>query len=160
MGDIVDKINYLAPVISNVDVDTSDPEQTYRYSFEFMKRLFTPEHHPTIPIFKSVLDISPELQLDENKNIIVITTGGFPEAFGNNTDNDDQPVTIQVSDSVTFELRSILLLRVEEFYNRDGSKFESIRYMQHGGHYSKWWKQEQSDAIFIQCSIDPVQHLY
>lgn len=160
MGHIVDKINYLAPVISNVDVDITDPGQTYQYSSEFMENLFTPQHHPTISIFESVLDISPALQLDENKNIIIITSAGLPEAFGNNIENTDQPDTIEMSDGVTFELRSIVLLRVEEFYNRDGSKFESIRYMRHGGHFCKWWKQERSDAIVIQCSIDPVQHLY
>ena len=42
-----------------------------------------------------------------------------------------------MSDGVIFELRSIVLLRVEEPYNRDGSKFQSIRYMQHGGNYCK-----------------------
>ena len=125
-----------------------------------MENLFTSQHHPTISIFESVFDISLESQLDENKNIIIITSAGLPGAFGNNIENTDQPDTIEMSDGVTFELRSIVLLRVEEFYNRDGSKFESIRYMQHGGHYCKWWKQERSDSIVIQCWIDPVEHLY
>ena len=93
LGHIVDKISYLAPVISNVDVNTSDPEQTYQYSFEFMERLFTPQYHSTISIFESVLDISTELQLDENKNIIIITSSGLPEAFDNNIDNADQSDT-------------------------------------------------------------------
>ena len=94
-----------------------------------MERLFTPQHHPTISIFESVLDISPELQLDENKNIVIITSAGLPEAFGNNIDNADQPDTIEVSDGVTFELPSIVVLCEEEFYNKDCSKFESICYM-------------------------------
>ena len=63
MGHIVDKINYLAPVISNVDVDTSDPEQTYQYSFEFMERLFTPQHHPTISILNLFLKYHPSYNL-------------------------------------------------------------------------------------------------
>ena len=102
MGHIIDKINYLVPVMSNVDVDTSDPEQTYQYSFEFMERLFTPQHHPTISIFESILEISPKLQLDDNKNIIIITPAGLPEAFGNNIDNTDQPDTIEVSDATQY----------------------------------------------------------
>ena len=40
--DLVDKINYLAPVLSNIDVDTSDSKQIYQFLLEFMNCLFTP----------------------------------------------------------------------------------------------------------------------
>ena len=86
-----------------------------------------------------------------DKNIIIITGAGLPEALGNNVEDGNQPDMIVVGEGVTFELRSIVLLRSHKSYNIDGNKYKSIRYMQHGGIYNKRWKQEQSDAIVTQC---------
>ena len=61
-----------------------------------------------------------------DKNIIIITGAGLPEALGNNVEDGNQPDMIVVRGGITFELRSIILLRSRESYNTDGSKYESI----------------------------------
>ena len=156
---IIAQINSHAPVIANIDVDQYDPTQLYQCSGEFMQNLFSPHEYPTILMSDSILDV---IMMDEvefvDKNIIIISGLGMPEAFGsNNTDHRDN---IVLDDGTTYELRSVVLTRVQgKDYSSKPGKYEAIRYMRHGGHYKKWWKQERNDKISTQCVDDPISHL-
>ena len=51
------------------------------------------------------------------------------------------------------------MLRVpDEGNSKDGSKYDAVRFMRHGGPaYSKFWQQQRSESITSQCDFDPLQ---
>ena len=155
----MDKVNHFAPIVSNIDDHMSSPEQIFKFSTQFMRNIFSPAEYPSMSISDS---IESALCLDdahyETKNIIVIAGHGAPEVFGNN--ESDHPDKLVFRDGMSFELRSIVLLKQESpSYPPNGSKFEAIRYMRHGGNYDLWWKQERSDKIVTQCYNNVVESL-
>ena len=160
MSKLTEKVNRFTPVAANIDHDMRQPSQLYEFSHEFMRTLFDPLEHRSTLVSRSVLDLLSLNETDfENKNIIIVSASGLPEALGN--DESDHPDSIVLPDDETiFELRSIVMLQVrDKDYSANPSKFEAIRYMRHGGNYLNWWHQEREDHIATQCQVDPVAHI-
>ena len=137
-SEIIDKVNRFAPIHD----DRMDPRSIFNFSIEFMRRLFTPREHPSISITSSVLDVlnrGDDSHYD-NTSIIILVGSGLPEEIEH--DDIDNSGRIVLEDGVAFELRSVVLLRVEDeaySYREDTPhKFDAVRYMRHGGHYSSW----------------------
>ena len=79
-----------------------------------MRRLFTPGEHPSISITSSVLDVlnrGDDSHYD-NTSIIIIVGSGLPEEVEHN--DIDNSGRIVLEDGVAFELRSVVLLRVQD----------------------------------------------
>ena len=156
---IVGKVNKFAPVICHEDDDIYRTQETYKMSADFIRKLFCPATYPSISVFESVLDIPAQSRL-LRRNTIIITSSGLPLAFGRHPCVDDPLYDkIQLQDGTLFELRSIALLRVSDAgRSNDGSKYEAVRYMRHGGPaYSKFWQQQRSESITSQCVFDPLK---
>ena len=156
---IVGKVNKFAPVICHEDDDIYSTQETYKMSADFMRKFFCPVTYPSISVYESVLDIPAQSRM-LRRNTIIITSSGLPLAFGRHPFVDDPLYDkIQLQDGTLFELRSIALLRVPDEGNcNDGSKYEAVRFMRHGGPaYSKFWQQQRSQSITSQCDFDPLQ---
>ena len=156
---IMDKVNRFAPTESNDDDDQDDRFHIFKFSTQCMHNIFNRANYPSVSISDSV---ESALCLDEyhydTKDIIIIAGHGGPEVFGNeDSSNSDKLV---FSEGNSFELRSIVLLKQDiPSYPPNGSRFEAIRYIRHGGHYSSWWRQERSDKVVTQCNHNVVESL-
>ena len=116
--------------------------------FLFMHNIFNVTDQSTILVSSSIIDtLSTEIN---NKRIIIANGSGSPDDIGNN--ESDQPDKIFFEDGSIFELRSIGILQGLDFYAGNPSKFDTVRYIMHGGHYSNWWKQERSDKVVTRCT--------
>ena len=49
MEDLIDKVNYIAPVLANVDYDSADSLHLYQHLFDFMQRIWRRLNIPPSP---------------------------------------------------------------------------------------------------------------